>query len=98
MMRKEMPRKYWRNLPEAQLIAPLAAQAQERSGAMIEQPATVPLRRIPSPCRTIPPCRCTPTASIPGGAEGAHAALPRVPDRRVRDAGGGRRRAALCRR
>jgi hypothetical protein len=32
MMQKEMPRKYWRNLPEAQLIAPLAAQAQERSG------------------------------------------------------------------
>jgi hypothetical protein len=26
MMRKEMPRKYWRNLPEAQLIAPLAAR------------------------------------------------------------------------
>lgn len=47
MMRKEMPRKYWRNLPEAQLIAPLAAQAQERSGTMIEQPATVTLRRIP---------------------------------------------------
>src|SRR6187402_1641673 len=47
MMRKEMPRKYWRNLPEAQLIAPLAAQARERSGRMLEQPATVPLRRIP---------------------------------------------------
>ncbi|MDB5858292.1 MAG: uracil-DNA glycosylase protein-like protein, partial [Ramlibacter sp.] len=47
MMRKEMPRKYWRNLPEAQLIAPLAALAQERSGRMLEQPATVPLRRIP---------------------------------------------------
>jgi DNA polymerase len=45
-MRKEMPRRYWRNLPEAQLIAPLAAQAQERSGAMLEQPATLPLRRI----------------------------------------------------
>ncbi|WP_332823882.1 UdgX family uracil-DNA binding protein [Ramlibacter sp.] len=47
MMQKEMPRKYWRNLPEAQLIAPLAAQAQERSGVMIEQPPTTPLRRIP---------------------------------------------------
>lgn len=47
MMQKEMPRKYWRNLPEAQLIAPLAAQAQERSGRMIEQPATATLRRIP---------------------------------------------------
>jgi probable DNA metabolism protein len=47
MMQKEMPRKYWRNLPEAQLIAPLAAQAQERSAAMIAQPASATLRRIP---------------------------------------------------
>jgi probable DNA metabolism protein len=47
MMQKEMPRKYWRNLPEAQLIAPLAARAQERSGVMIEQPASVTVRRIP---------------------------------------------------
>ena len=50
-MRKEMPRKYWDNLPEAKLIAPLAAQAMERSGTMIEQPATQPLRRIPRPAR-----------------------------------------------
>jgi DNA polymerase len=42
-----MPRRYWRNLPEARLIAPLAAQARERSGRMIEQPATLPARRIP---------------------------------------------------
>jgi uracil-DNA glycosylase len=47
MMQKEMPRKYWRNLPEAELIAPLAAQALERSARMIEQPAPEPARRIP---------------------------------------------------
>jgi DNA polymerase len=46
-MRKEMPRKYWHNLPEAQLIAPLAAQARERSGRMIEQVPSAPLRRLP---------------------------------------------------
>ena len=46
MMQKEMPRKYWRNLPEAVLISPLAAQAQQRSGQMIEQPATQTARRI----------------------------------------------------
>jgi DNA polymerase len=46
-MRQEMPRKYWRNLPEAQLIAPLAAQAQQRAGQMIEQAPTVTQRRIP---------------------------------------------------
>ena len=46
MMQKEMPRKYWRNLPEASLIAPLAAQAQERSHRMIEETPTQPTRRI----------------------------------------------------
>ena len=46
MMQKEMPRKYWRNLPEAILIAPLAAQAHERSGRMIAQPASETARRF----------------------------------------------------
>ena len=48
-MQKEMPRKYWHNLPETQLIGPLIAQAHERSGAMIERPATRPVRRIAAP-------------------------------------------------
>lgn len=47
MMQKEMPRKYWRNLPEAALISPLAAQANERSQRMVAQPATTPARRLP---------------------------------------------------
>lgn len=47
MMRKEMPRRYWRNLPEAQLIAPLASQAQERSARMIAQLPAEPVRRMP---------------------------------------------------
>lgn len=46
-MQKEMPRKYWHNLPEAHLIAPLAAGAQNRSEAMIEDEPTTPRRRIP---------------------------------------------------
>jgi DNA polymerase len=49
MMQKEMPRKYWHNLPEAVLIAPLAAQAQNRSEAMIDESPTTPRRRIPRP-------------------------------------------------
>ncbi len=46
MMQKEMPRKYWRNLPEARFIAPLAARAAERSGGMIEQAPTQAARRV----------------------------------------------------
>lgn len=46
-MQKEMPRKYWRNLPEAQLIAPLAAMANERSQKMVQQPPTITQRRLP---------------------------------------------------
>ncbi|MDB5929793.1 MAG: hypothetical protein JWR60_1500 [Polaromonas sp.] len=46
-MKKEMPRKYWRNLPEAPLIGPLAAMASERSLRMVAQPASVTRRRLP---------------------------------------------------
>jgi probable DNA metabolism protein len=45
-MQKEMPRRYWRNLPEAQFISPLAARAAERSGGMIEQAASQTRRRV----------------------------------------------------
>jgi DNA polymerase len=45
MMSKEMPRRYWKNLPEALLIAPLTAQAAARSEAMVEAEPT-PQRRI----------------------------------------------------
>jgi uracil-DNA glycosylase len=48
MMQKEMPRRYWKNLPEAALITPLTAQAHERSGRMIEQGSCEPLRRRPA--------------------------------------------------
>ena len=45
-MQKEMPRRYWKNLPEAQLISGLAAGAAARSATMVEQPPTTPRRRI----------------------------------------------------
>ncbi len=35
-MLKEMPRKYWKNMPEAALIPELVAGAQEREAAMVE--------------------------------------------------------------
>ncbi len=49
-MTAEMPRKYWRNLPEASLIAPLVRAAASRTASMIAAPATIPSRRIaPTP-------------------------------------------------
>ena len=47
MMQREMPRRYWRNLPEAQLIAPLSAAAAKRSMDMIAKGPTPPSRRRP---------------------------------------------------
>jgi DNA polymerase len=41
-MQKEMPKKYWRNLPEASLIKPLIAGAERAAGAMIANAATEP--------------------------------------------------------
>ena len=45
-MQGHMPKKYWKNLPEAELIAPLAASAHRRAQAMVE---AVPQ---PAPART----------------------------------------------
>ena len=47
MMQKEMPRRYWKNLPEAQFISALTATASERRLTMIEQAPSVPARRLP---------------------------------------------------
>lgn len=43
-MLSEMPRKYWRNLPEAALIPDLVAGAQAREAAMIATPPKPPAR------------------------------------------------------
>ena len=48
MMQKEMPRHYWKNLPEAALIQPLSAAAAERSQRMVAQGGTEPARRRPA--------------------------------------------------
>ena len=45
MMQSEMPKKYWRNLPEAALIAPLIRNARSAEEAMIERQATTPPER-----------------------------------------------------
>ena len=43
-MTKEMPRKYWKNMPETALIAGLIAGAQGREAAMIERSEAMPKR------------------------------------------------------
>ena len=47
MMQKEMPKRYWKNLPEAQFISELAAGSSQRRMGMIEQAPSEPRRRIP---------------------------------------------------
>lgn len=44
-MKAEMPEKYWRNLPEAELIAPLIASAGRRAEAMVVNQPTMPPER-----------------------------------------------------
>ncbi len=50
-MRKEMPQRYWRNLPEARLIPHLIEQASARTQEMVESAPEAPRRRI----RTLAP-------------------------------------------
>jgi uracil-DNA glycosylase len=45
-MRTEMPKKYWRNLPEAVLIPTLLADAAGRTRAMLETEPEAPRKRI----------------------------------------------------
>lgn len=45
-MREEMPKRYWRNLPEAALIPELIATAQDRAAAMVAAPPRQPSDRV----------------------------------------------------
>lgn len=45
-MRSEMPKRYWKNLPEAALIPELTAAAAVRTDAMVSQPAPQPNARF----------------------------------------------------
>lgn len=45
-MQKEMPKRYWRNLPEARLIPELVAGAEERAAQMVARSPTEPSRRV----------------------------------------------------
>ena len=96
MMQREMPRRYWRNLPEAQLISPLSAAAAQRSMDMIAKGPTTPSRRRPPIAAATEPNQPVPIFERPALAarSGAGARpLPRMPDRRAGHAGRARRRA-----
>lgn len=54
MMQQEMPRKYWKHLPEAQLLPELMRTSAARVQAMAEREAEPPRRRIPKPVQTPP--------------------------------------------
>lgn len=43
-MTSEMPKKYWKNLPEAELIAPLIAEARTMELRMVDAAPTIPKR------------------------------------------------------
>ena len=48
-MVKEMPVRYWKNLPEAELIPGLIRDAGARMQAMVDAAPSVPRKRIPAP-------------------------------------------------
>ncbi|MFE1602658.1 UdgX family uracil-DNA binding protein [Methylobacterium sp. ID0610] len=47
-MRAEMPKKYWRNLPETAAIPDLVRAARPRVAAMIEREPALPQKRVPA--------------------------------------------------
>jgi DNA polymerase len=46
LMRREMPQRYWRNLPEARLIPELIARAEAQVEDMVRQAPSEPSRRV----------------------------------------------------
>ncbi|MBP1474517.1 UdgX family uracil-DNA binding protein [Frateuria sp. MAH-13] len=54
-MVKEMPVRYWKNLPEATLIPGLIRDASARMESMVQAPPTVPRKAFPAPAaRAVP--------------------------------------------
>ncbi|HST45814.1 MAG TPA: TIGR03915 family putative DNA repair protein, partial [Luteimonas sp.] len=69
MMRSEMPQKYWKHLPEAQLLPGLMREAGSRVRDMAERAPEAPRRRIPAAPAVVPPA----TGGIAGLAAAARA-------------------------
>ncbi len=77
MMHKEMPRKYWKNLPEAVLIQPLIASAAQRSGQMVAQGASAPVHRRPAASTALRLDQQAAIVHLPGTLAALHAAAER---------------------
>lgn len=54
MMRQEMPQKYWKHLPEAELLPDLIRDAGQRVRDMAERLPQAPRRRIPQASEPVP--------------------------------------------
>jgi probable DNA metabolism protein len=52
-MQAHMPRKYWKNMPESELIGELIARSPAATGEMIGQAPTQPMLRAPRPTRSV---------------------------------------------
>ncbi len=63
MMRQEMPQKYWKNLPEAQLIPELMLEAPVQVEQMLLKPAEAPRKRI-APVAPAPVVPLAPLAEL----------------------------------
>lgn len=76
MMEREMPRRYWANLPEAALIEPLVAQAGGRVQAMLAAEPTSPrrIREIERPRRSSAATPTNAKAQVEGSGAGEVAA------------------------
>ncbi len=74
-MTSEMPRKYWRNLPEAAAIPDLIRQSRERTATMVDTPTV-------SPARAPRPAAAPAMVPVPGsqGALAAEAATCQLCD------------------
>ena len=76
-MEREMPKRYWKNLPEARLIGPLAGSADERSLTMIAKGPTDPKRRPATEPHPTPGHRETPGGDAPRSLPALREALDR---------------------
>jgi DNA polymerase len=74
-MAREMPKRYWKNLPEAELIEPLAGSAEERSMTMIARGPTDPKRRPATEPQPTPGHPVTPGGEKPRSLSALGAAL-----------------------